>query len=58
MEKTIKKKELITDIAGNLFLIIEYEDIDGKKKTEIKPYDPDELILKKINEYKTYHLYK
>jgi len=58
MEKTIKKTELISDIAGNLFLIIEYEDMDGKIKTEIKPYNPDELFLQKNNEYKTIQLYK
>lgn len=58
MEKTIKKKELISDVAGNLFIVIEYEDMDGKIKNEIKPYNPDEIFLKKKNEYKYIQLYK
>ena len=44
-----EKHQIITDIAGNQFVIITYNDLEGKEKVEIKPYNPETLNLKKNN---------
>jgi hypothetical protein len=41
-----ENKEIITDIAGNQFVIITFTDLEGKEKIEIKPYNPETLHLK------------
>ncbi len=44
-----EKHQIITDIAGNQFIIITFTDLEGKEKVEIKPYDPKTLYLKNNN---------
>lgn len=44
----IPYEEIIQDIAGNLFIIKIYYDLDGNIKREIKPYNPKEEINKQI----------
>lgn len=59
IEKTlIKSKQIISDVAGNLFIIIEYDDLDGIPHTEIKPYNPDEFIYNNIKIYNHSYCYK
>jgi hypothetical protein len=45
----LKNQQIITDIAGNQFVIITYTDLEGKEKIEIKPYNPETLHLKNNN---------
>lgn len=44
----IEYEEIISDIAGNQFIIKIYIDLDGKLKKEIKPYFPNELKFNNI----------
>lgn len=46
IEYTPFKQKLIRDIAGNLFVVSYYYDLDGKVKMEIKPYEDNTQILK------------
>ena len=41
MIKNIIFEEIISDIAGNKFILIAYTDIDGSLKKTIQPYDPN-----------------
>jgi hypothetical protein len=50
-----EKHQIITDIAGNQFIIITFTDLEGKEKVEIKPYDPKTL---KLNNNKVVYLTK
>lgn len=42
MLNNIVFEEIISDIAGNKFVLIVYTDIDGTLKRTIKLYDPNE----------------
>jgi mRNA-degrading endonuclease HigB of HigAB toxin-antitoxin module len=44
-----ENQQIITDIKGNQFLIITYNDLDGNKKIKVEPYNPDKIDLKKDN---------
>jgi hypothetical protein len=50
-----ENQQIITDIAGNQFIIITYNDLEGKEKVEIKPYNPETL---KLNNNKVVYLTK
>lgn len=40
---SLQRKEIITDISGNLFILIKYYDLDGNYiYSEIKVYNPKE----------------
>lgn len=49
MQKNIIFEQIITDIAGNKFLLIYYSDLDGNVKNEIKIWNPEEFDMKKNN---------
>jgi Cys-tRNA synthase (O-phospho-L-seryl-tRNA:Cys-tRNA synthase) len=44
-----ENKQIITDIHGNHFIVITYNDLDGKKKIKVEPYNPDKIDLEKDN---------
>ena len=45
----LKKEQIISDIAGNQFIVITYTDLEGKEKVEIRPYNPETLKLNNNN---------
>ncbi len=49
MKNNIIFEEIISDIAGNLFLIQYYTDLEGNIKKEIIVYDPNKNNLKNKN---------
>jgi mRNA-degrading endonuclease HigB of HigAB toxin-antitoxin module len=44
-----ENQQIITDIKGNHFVVITYNDLDGKKKIKVEPYNPEKIDLEKDN---------
>lgn len=51
----IPYEQIITDIAGNMFIIRIYYDLDGNVVREIKPYDAKKENVKNVKNNLNYN---